>query len=244
MSVITTVPCDATEDIFTRIQGMKVRIRRRIDAGPPLLLINGLGACLEAWDPLTRRLPGRDVLGFSFGGTVAQQIARDFPERVNSLVLCATAPGLGGVPADPVTLMVAANPWRYVVPTIRELAAPIIYRGRCGRDPGLFETELVGWDAHRTTLLGVGAQIAAFVGWSSVSWLPTLAKPTLVLGGAEDPMAPAENSRLIAQMIPGAELHVIEQGGHLFPFDLPDEAAPLIRAFLTRVHGPSQPVHP
>lgn len=279
MAVIKKVRYDTMEDTFARIMDLKVRIRRQKNPGTPLLLINGLGACLEAWGPLTMKLRGRDIiavdhpgcglssppnhifsmpeiaefytevmehvgveradiLGFSFGGTIVQQMAKDYPDHVNSLILCGTAPGLGGFPADPITIMTAANPLRYMIPLVREMAAPIIYRGRCGRNPRLFETELAGWDAHRTTMLGVGAQIAAFSGWSSMAWIASIDKPTLVLGGEEDPMAPVSNSRLIASVIPGAELHICEGGGHLFPFDTPDFAAEHINNFLDRIHAP------
>ncbi len=134
--------------------------------------------------------------------------------------------------------MWAANPLRYMIPIVREMAAPVIYRGRVGRHPRLFEDELAGWDAHRTTLLGVGAQIGAFAVWSSLAWLASIDKPTLVLGGEEDPMAPVANSRLMASIVPGAELAVFENGGHLFLFDIPDDAAPVINDFLDRVHAP------
>jgi pimeloyl-ACP methyl ester carboxylesterase len=42
-----------------------------------------------------------DVLGYSFGGGLAQELGYRAPERVRRLVLCATAPGLGGVPPKP-----------------------------------------------------------------------------------------------------------------------------------------------
>lgn len=276
MTAVIPVRYSRLEDTFIRVHDLKIRIRRQKGAGVPLLLINGLGGCLEAWGPLTRLLKGRDliavdhpgtglssppnhilsmseiaqlytevldelgveqadVLGFSFGGTIAQQLAREYPQYVRSLVLAASAPGVGGHLPDPMTLMVAANPLRYIIPLVRELAAPIIYRGRCGRHPRLFDDELAGFDAHRTTLLGVGAQVGAFMGWSSVPWLGSIDKPTLVLGGEEDPMAPVGNSRLMASLIPNASLVVIENGGHLFLFDLPDEAAPHIIEFLDRV---------
>ena len=37
--------------------------------GPPLLLINGIGANIEMWQPLASRLPGRRVVMFDFPGT-------------------------------------------------------------------------------------------------------------------------------------------------------------------------------
>lgn len=277
MEILERVRYSTMEDTFVRIMDLKIRIRRRSADSMPLLLINGLGACLEAWEPVTRRLPERDiiavdhpgtgmssppnrilsmseltafyvevldtlgveradVLGFSFGGTVAQQLAMEYPDYVNSLILASTAPGVGGFPPDLMTIVVAANPLRYQIPIVREMAAPIIYRGRIGRHPRLFEEELAGWDAHRATLLGVGAQVGAFLGWSSMPWLATIDKPTLVLGGEEDPMTPASNSKLIASIVPGAELHVFEKGGHLFLFDLPDVAVPVITEFLDRIH--------
>lgn len=259
-------------EVFVEAKGLSLRVRRQ-GSGEPLLLINGLGGCLEGWAPLVRQLPGRelimvdhpgtglsdvpqhlmsmgqlaamyvavldslefdrvDVLGFSFGGTVTQQIARDFPERVRSIILAATSPGFGGFPADPMTLMVASNPFRYQFTSIREMSAPLLYRGRVGREPGLFETELRGWTTHTASMKGVFFQVAAFSVWSSLPWLRTLNVPTLVLGGQEDPMAPATNSRLLAAAIRGARLRLIDQGGHLFLFDRASETAPVIEEFL------------
>ncbi|MDN5763338.1 MAG: alpha/beta hydrolase [Microlunatus sp.] len=280
MAIIKKVRYSTMEDTFLRVDDLKIRVRRRPAAGTPLLLINGLGTCLEAWEPLTRRLPDRDligidhpgmglssppnyvmstaqlaefyrdtlevlevaradVLGFSFGGTIAQQLAKDFPDSVNSLVLAGTAAGVGGFPADLATILAAANPLRYQVPLVREMAAPIIYRGRVGRHPRLFEDELAGWEAHRATLLGVGCQIMAMMGWSSLPFLATLDVPTLVLCGDEDPMAKVANSQQIAALIPGAELKIYEGQGHLFLFDAPEQPAADIIEFLDRARGPA-----
>ena len=176
-----------------------------------------------------------DVLGFSFGGAVAQQLAHDHPQRVHRLILAGTAGGWGGVPADPFTLFLASNPLRYQFPVIREMVAPYIYRGRIGRNPALLETELSDMVApFRASPSGLMHQIAAYSSWSSGPWLATMNVPTLVLAGGEDPMAPAMNSRLIAALIPGAELKVFDNGGHLFLFDLASEAGPVINGFLDR----------
>ncbi len=278
MATIRKVRYSTMEDTFLRIKDLKVRIRRQPAPGIPLLLINGLGACLEAWEPLTRRLQGRDiiavdhpgtglssppnhilsmaelcefyiealdvlgvekahVIGFSFGGTITQQLARDYPDRVASAILCGTNVGSGSYPADPLTLMWSSNPLRYIIPVVREMAAPFVYKGRVGRNPQLFETELKGWYAHRTTLLGVGCQIMALGGWSSLPWLSTLTPPVLVLGAEEDPLAPAPNSELIASLVEGSELHVYEEAGHLFLFDSPEQPARDILGFLDRIEA-------
>lgn len=61
-------------------------------------------------------LDDADVLGFSHGGAVAQQLAVDAPERVRRLVLASTSCGIGATPADQGGLRgllprAAAHPW-------------------------------------------------------------------------------------------------------------------------------------
>lgn len=265
-----------SQDGFVRTHGLTLRIRV-CGKGTPLLLINGLGGCIEGWQTLADRLPGRqfiavdhpgtgcsqvperfmtihqlselyvavmdqleidtfDVMGFSFGGALTQQLAKDHPDRVTSMIIAGSACGWGGFPADFLTLMIASNPMRYQFKIGREMSAPMLYRGRVGRNPMLFQDELKGWTAHRASMMGIFYQISAYAGWSSLPWLAGLKVPTLVLGGGEDPMAPVANSRLLASTIPGAELHVVSDGGHLFPFDQSDEVAPVIDDFLVRQH--------
>ena len=61
-------------------------------------------------------LDDADVLGFSHGGAVAQQLAVDAPQRVRRLVLVATSCGIGATPAEPggprgLLARPAAHPW-------------------------------------------------------------------------------------------------------------------------------------
>ena len=47
-------------------------------------------------------------------------------------------------------------------------------------------------------------------------------------------MAPVANSKLIAAIIPGAELQIIDEAGHLFLFDRSEDVGPIIDEFLSR----------
>jgi pimeloyl-ACP methyl ester carboxylesterase len=78
-------------------------------------------------------------------------------------------------------------------------------------------------------------------GWTSLPWLWSLPHPTLVLMGSDDPLVPPINGRILAGLIPNAELRMIDDG-HLFMVTRPAETAAIIESFLTdesRQVGPS-----
>jgi pimeloyl-ACP methyl ester carboxylesterase len=60
--------------------------------------------------------------------------------------------------------------------------------------------------------------------------LPGLRMPTLVVHGTEDQLLPVENGRLIASLIPGAQLEILEGSGHMFFWERPERSAELVRA--------------
>jgi poly(3-hydroxyalkanoate) depolymerase len=179
-----------------------------------------------------------DVLGVSLGGVVAQQLARQAPHRVRRLVLAATGPGLGGVPGSPRVLLALATPRRYVNPDYYRRVAGRIYGGGARRDPDALLHGSVARFIERPTLRGYVGQLYAIGGWTSMPWLHRLPQPTLVLAGDDDPIVPLVNARILARRIPGARLHVVSGGGHLFLLERPAEVARLVTDFLT-THRPS-----
>jgi pimeloyl-ACP methyl ester carboxylesterase len=56
----------------------------------------------------------------------------------------------------------------------------------------------------------------------------------LVINGEEDALIPAENSRIIAQRIPGAESLLLPQVGHLFFHESPEDSDAAVIDFLRR----------
>ena len=182
-------------------------------------------------------LESTSVLGFSFGGAVAQQLALSSPALVDRLVLTATGPGLGGLPGQPLALAELCTPWRYYSPERLRQVAPIVYGGRTARDPEALRSRAQERMHAGPTYLGYMWQLAALAGWSSMPFLQRISVPTLVLTGDEDPVFPVANARLLARAIPGAELEVIRGGGHLFVLDSAPEVAPIISRFLERAGG-------
>ena len=244
-------------------------------SGPPLLMINGLGAAIEMWRPLathlaksrrlimfdapgtgrspTHRWPMRmsglsrmvvelldeldldvvDVLGYSWGGALAQQLARDAPRRVRRLVLASTTAGMGCQPPSPMVLAVMSSPLRFGSASYLTRVAPLIYGGDARLAPLARELPLDAWLARPPTRRGYLNQLYAISTWSSLPWLHTVAAPTLVVQGDDDPLVPNRTQRMITRRLPNATRHVAHGAGHLWLLERPQTAADVIDRFLT-----------
>jgi poly(3-hydroxyalkanoate) depolymerase len=172
-----------------------------------------------------------DVLGVSFGGGIAQQLAFQSPQRVRKLVLAATTCGVGGLPGNPLAMLALLTPLRYYSRRYLEMVAPHLYGGGARRRDFL-EQQTLARLHRRPSLRGYFLQLSAAAGWSSLPFLGRIRQPTLVLAGDDDPIIPVFNGRLLARLIPDARLHVVRGGGHLFLLDRARESAALIEEFL------------
>lgn len=174
------------------------------------------------------------VYGRSRGGMLAQELALSHPDRVSALVLSGTThrgPGSVGSTA-------AVNQAMRLTPEMtREqifetqnaaMAAP----GWKERDPDAF-AYLMGVDLEAPPRrFAVLRQQGAIEGWTSFGRLGQVACPTLVLCGEDDGMVPPENSRQLAEAIPGARLRLIPRCGHLPMLEQPGEVARAVVDFL------------
>jgi len=174
-----------------------------------------------------------DVLGVSFGGLLAQQLAHQAPDRVRRLVLAATGPGLGGVPGSPRVLWALATPRRYRQPDYFRRIAADVYGGAARRDPDATLHGSLARFTHTPSLSGYLAQVWAVTGWTSLPWLYRLPQPTLVIAGDDDPIVPLVNAHIMYRLIRDARLHVVPGGGHLFLLEEPARIAALVTGFLT-----------
>jgi poly(3-hydroxyalkanoate) depolymerase len=173
-----------------------------------------------------------DVMGVSWGGAMAQHFAMQYPGRVERLILAATTAGWMMMPGKFSALSKMANPRRYVDPDYMRKNFETLYGGVSAGSAG-----------HVSRLkppsgVGYAYQLLAFLGWTSAPFLPFLIKAeTLVLMGSEDNIVPLANGKFLANLIPGAELKVIDGGGHLFLVGQAEESLGIITEFLGRARG-------
>ncbi|HEY2296690.1 MAG TPA: poly(3-hydroxyalkanoate) depolymerase [Jatrophihabitans sp.] len=152
-----------------------------------------------------------DVLGISWGGGLAQQIAFQHPRRCRRLILVSTATGMIMIPARPRVLAKMITPRRYRDATFAMRIAAQLYGGRLRDEP-----ELAGRLLHDQSRIGSRRgylyQLGAGLGWSSLPGLPFIRQSTLILSGTDDPIIPTANARLMRHLLPRATLHLFEDG--------------------------------
>ncbi len=163
------------------------------------------------------------VFGISMGGMAALELALRHPERVRALVLGATF----------ASWLKSRKP---SVPVVGDLVVGGAL-SRAGAH-GLLGHALVSMETLRADFEGFSSwissaerasprvllqQMTAITFHAAAGRLSTLNVPTLVLTGDRDRIVPAENSRRLAEAIPGARLVILPGAGHCFPLERFDD---------------------
>lgn len=190
------------------------------------------------------------LVGASMGGMIAQIVAARFPAAVRSLTSIMSSSGDPRLPeARADVLKLILNP-----PKNPSLEAEIEYGVRTWEliaSPG-YSTPRSEWQQRvRRDLArnapaagGTERQFAAILASGSrVSLLASIAKPTLVLHGEQDPLVPVAAGRSTAQHIRGAQFESAQGMGHDFPDALlPSLSSRLVRHFRKADRGgPASP---
>ncbi len=171
-----------------------------------------------------------DVLGYSWGGGLAQQFAVTQARKCRRLVLAATGTGAVMVPARPRVLGHMLTPRRHRDPAYTRRIAGELYGGTMRTHPER-AAEALRAHAGAGSTRGYLYQLLAIAGWTSLHALRLIRQPTLVLSGDDDPLIPPINARILARGIPHAYLHMY-RGGHLALVTEAAELAPVIDRFL------------
>ena len=172
-----------------------------------------------------------DLLGYSLGGMVGQQVALDSPSLVRRMLLVGTAPEGGEdiMHLEKPELRTIIEDPNLSGPEklVRLFFTPSASSQAAGR---AFVARLAARTEGREPVSGprvAQAQLAAFRGWERVEGerfgkLRRITHPCLVVNGIFDRMIPVKNSYFLAEHLPDAMLVTYPDAGHgsLFQFHL------------------------
>ncbi|MEM1659392.1 MAG: alpha/beta fold hydrolase [Candidatus Jordarchaeales archaeon] len=157
------------------------------------------------------------ILGVSMGGMIAQEIALNYPERVEKLVLCVTAPG-GRVTVPPKPEAMALLTMDRSKLTDEQIAMEtikVLYpKEFIEKHPEIVKVSLERLSKYVIPTDAFMRQINAILKFDAYDRLSHINKPTLVVSGGKDILVPPENGKLIAEKIPNAKLVIFEESGH------------------------------
>ena len=153
-----------------------------------------------------------DILGVSMGGMIAQWLAIDFPERVGKLILTVTCPEPNPILRESVQewveLAQKGDHAGFMDSNLRRIYSEGYYR----RNKWL--TPLVGALTKPKSYGRFFLQASACLTHDAAAELGKIRSKTLVIGGEKDLALGGEASRVLAELIPGAELSMYPQWGH------------------------------
>jgi pimeloyl-ACP methyl ester carboxylesterase len=161
-----------------------------------------------------------DLLGYSLGGMVAQEVVQRRPDLVRRIVLAGTSPAGDAGPADTFAVLQDAmqnataegkHPKHFLFfsPTATSQAAGDAFLARLDQRTQDRDTA--------ATNEAIGAQVTALAKWersSSSVGLAAVRQPVLVVNGDDDTMIPTISSFNLARQLPNAELSIYPGSGH------------------------------
>jgi pimeloyl-ACP methyl ester carboxylesterase len=178
-----------------------------------------------------------DVVGWSMGGMVAQQLAIDHPYQVSSMVLLSTTPpGSGAAPVSSAVNAVlsgeGASPFTSIMDTLfpPDAAARAI---RCFRAE-MFQPDDYGRVAVDARV--ANAQTQAMDAWwrdnGAATAIGHTAVRALVVVGDQDAVLLPHNAYVLADLLPHAALQVVGGGGHALMYQEPRRLAEVVLRFV------------
>lgn len=200
-----------------------------IPADPPTLA----AVARDCWRAAEKRNAKRcHIVGCSYGGYVALQMAADAPDRVLSLALVDTRAEPDTPEGKAARRKTIADVHERGAGVVADAMVPKFFTDRTQRE----KPDLV--KETRSTILR--APPAAIAGALETMMerpdqrprLGAIRCPTLVVVGAEDKVTPLESSRALHQAIPGAHLRIVTGAAHLVPLEAPEPLNHFLEDFL------------
>lgn len=189
------------------------------------------------------------LVGSSMGGNTAWEFALANPDKLNALVLVAASgwpPEEGEEPSESLVFKLLGN--KAARSIMKDLDMSMLIRGAL-RDSFVDQTfvtdEMVSRYAslsrapgHRQAILDLTVNRGERR-MATPDLMAGIDVPTLILHGDQDNLVPVSAARRFAESIPGAEIAIYPNVGHLPQEEIAAESLADLRSFLGIVHGQS-----
>jgi pimeloyl-ACP methyl ester carboxylesterase len=173
-------------------------------------------------------LPGEKatLLGFSFGGWLAAEVAVAFSHRIDRLVL-----------VDPLGIKVSDRETADILDIFNR--SPDEVRRRSWHDPDRFAPDFNAMSDEALVVYARNREALCLYAWHPYMynpqlprWLTRIKAPTLVLWGESDRVVTPDYGRAYARLIPGSRLELIEGAGHHPEIEQPEAFVERVSRFL------------
>jgi pimeloyl-ACP methyl ester carboxylesterase len=185
----------------------------------------------------TLEIQRADILGFSMGSFVAQQLTLMYPEKVNRLILYgASCGGVEGIPQSPAVAKILSDFVHNRTRDMEEFLSITFPPDWANSHPDYLESIPTSTEIILSSTLE--KQFDAVENWLATTWsgvcdeLAKVSSPVLIITGTEDVAVPSANSLILAGNIPGAWLIQIERGGHGLMYQYPEKFTAVLDTFL------------
>lgn len=177
------------------------------------------------------------VVGFSFGGMLAQTLAITYPDDVNALVITACASTL----TEDARRSIADRGVRALREGMSAVVEPTMQRWFSDAFLATPASEVVRKRLQTNDLSGWIRAWHAIACVETAPRLGSIAAPTLCLAAEADRSTPTQVVRNIADAIPGAQFQILADAPHMVFIERPHEVAMIIGGFLASPLGSHTP---
>jgi pimeloyl-ACP methyl ester carboxylesterase len=179
-----------------------------------------------------------DVLAWSLGGRIAQELTLNYPDKVGKLILYAI--GCGGKGSVPQSQEVRNE---FVIGTgtaedrIARLVPLFFPQEWRNENPNYLKNIPKTTETILNQTLNKQIEAAANAP-GTCDRLKNITQPTLVIVGTDDAATPATNSLRMAELIPGSWFVQIKGGGHGLMYQYPEQFNNILKTFLENTNTP------
>lgn len=173
-----------------------------------------------------------DILGWSMGGMIAQEVALSNPDKVDKLIIYASTCGTNqSVAPSPEVVDIFSNQSGNTMEMLQRFLPLLFPEHWRNTNPSFIEQ--LPKSSEVSSIQTLKLQTGAIINWTGTcDRLGNMTQPTMVLVGTDDILTVPANSILMAEKIPASWLVQIKGGGHAVMMQYPDKFSKIVDTFL------------